>query len=88
MATAIRMGDLRALGKSEREKAIGGLVNEALRPVNGQAVIIKEKIQSYELRYKMTSDQLPVRLKNKTFCETAEVSNWLFWIRVRELSGG
>lgn len=88
MANAIRFADLKALGKTDRENAISGLMGEALAPVNGQAFVIKAKIQAYESRYEMSSAQLSERLKTNTFRETAEVSDWLFWLRVRELSGG
>jgi len=88
MANAIRFADLKALSKQDRENAIKGIRDEAIAPVNGQAFVMKAKIQAYESRYEMTSAQLRERLKTNTFRETAEISDWLFWLRVRDLSGG
>ena len=88
MANAIRFADLKALNKQDRENAITGLVSEALAPVNGQAFVIKAKIHAYESEYEMTSAQLAEGLRNNAIRETAAISDWLFWLRVRELSGG
>lgn len=88
MANAIRLSDLRSLGMHDREHALGALVDEAVGPVNGQAMAIKARIQGFESRYEMTSAQLVERLSRNQTAETAEISEWLFWVRLRELSGG
>lgn len=87
MATAIRFSELKALGKSDREKALNGLISEAKAPVNGQAFVVKGKIQAYETRYELNSADLPAAIRDNKLRETAEVADWLFWIRVRELCG-
>ncbi|HEX3865516.1 MAG TPA: hypothetical protein VHV78_02150 [Gemmatimonadaceae bacterium] len=88
MANAIRFADLKSLGKADREHAIGVLVSEAKAPVNGQAFVIRAKIQGFESRYEMTSAQLRDGLRTNKIRETAEVSDWLFWLRVRDACGG
>lgn len=88
MANAIRLRDLRSLGKYDRERAIQALVGEAVAPVNGQAMAIKARIQGFESRYEMTSDKLVGRLRLNSCMETAEISEWLFWLHLRDLSGG
>ncbi len=76
------------MGKHDREQAIGELVGEAVAPVNGQAMAIKARIQGFESRYEMTSAQLVDQLRRNLCKETAEISEWLFWLRLRDLSGG
>lgn len=88
MANAIRLRDLRSLGKYDREQAIEALLGEAISPVNGQAMAIKARIQGFESRYEMTSAQLVDRLRRNSCMETAEISEWLFWLHLRDLSGG
>ena len=88
MAHASAARDLRSLSKPDRDAAVGALANEAIAPVNGQAMVIKAKIQGYEALYEITSSQLLERLHSNPGAETADIAQWLFWIRLRDLSGG
>ena len=88
MALALRSGDLKALGKADRERAIGELIADAKAPVNGQALVIKAKIQGFETRYEMTSEALRQGLRANQVRETAEISRWLFWLHVRDACAG
>ena len=88
MAHAIGVRDLGSLSKHDRDVAITALVKEAIAPVNGQAMVIKAKIQGYEARYEISSSQLMDRLRSNPSAETADIAQWLFWIRLRDLSAG
>jgi hypothetical protein len=88
MGNAIHFSDLRALGGADRKNALEAVMREALAPTNGQAFVIRAKIQAYEARYEMTSAQMRQGLIDHSVRETAEVSDWLFWLRLRDLCGG
>lgn len=88
MAHAIRVSDLGSLSMPDRERALGALAKEATAPVNGQAVVIKAKIQGYESRYEITSEQLRDRLRGNPNAETKDIADWLYWLRLRDLSSG
>ena len=51
-------------------------------------MVIKAKIQGYETLYEITSNQLLERLHENPGAETADIAQWLFWIRLRDLSAG
>lgn len=88
MSNALRTGDLRSLSRQERDRALVALMDEAAAPVNGRVLANKARIRSFELRYEMSSEQLLERLARNAYTETAEVSEWLFCLRIRDLSGG
>ena len=65
MGSMIHLSDLRTLGKVDRESVLGRVVAEAVAPTNGQAYVIKSKIQAYESRYEMTSAEMRQGLQEK-----------------------
>lgn len=88
MEHSVRLKDLGALSATDREVALGRLTRAAAAPINGQAVVISTKIAAFENRYEMSSDELVDRLGAEGVAETAEYAEWLFWLKLRELSAG
>lgn len=82
MPYAIKDKDLAQLNAEERELVLDEIVAAARAPKNGQAAIIDARIEKYEQRYEMSSDELLSRLA-QGHKETAEIAQWLFWLSVR-----
>ena len=80
MAHAVRLSDLNAMKPSEREEALRRLAAEANAPNNRQLVAAQARIRAFEERYEMSSARLLERLAGNEIEETAEISEWLFWL--------
>jgi len=83
MSYAVRLSDLQAMNAAERATALEQLSAEARGPLNGNAAVLDSRIRAYEARYEMTSAQLVERLGTGAQRETADIVEWLFWLKVR-----
>lgn len=86
MEYCVRLSDLGALAPAERDGVLGQLTRVASAPINGQALLVKARIASFETRYEMSSADMIVRLGRSEIEETAEYAEWLFWLRLHALS--
>jgi hypothetical protein len=84
MAQHVRSADLALMSTEERDIVLGRLVESATGPRNGQRAEIEARIRRFELRYEIASEQLLTELATGTRKETAEIAEWLFWLRVRD----
>ena len=83
MAYTIKTADLANMTERERAVVLTELTESANGPRNGQAVVIDARIRKFESRYEMSSEELLRRLHSGEIAETAEVSQWLFWLNTR-----
>ena len=84
MAQHVRSADLALMSTEEREVVLGRLVDSAAGPRNGQRAEIEARIRRFELRYEVSSAELLKELAAGKRKETAEIAEWLFWLKVRD----
>ena len=84
MAQHVRSADLALMNTGEREIVLRELVDAAAGPRNGQLAEIEARIRRFEFRYEITSAELLKELAAGKRKETAEIADWLFWMKVRD----
>src|SRR5689334_34865 len=85
MAHAVRLSDLDALTAAERADLFRRVVADAANAPNGQGAAALARIRTFEARYEIGSPQLIERLRAGTMRETAEIAEWLFYLRLLAL---
>ena len=84
MSQQVHFSKLALMTTGERAVVLGELVASARAERNGQAAEIEARIRAFENRYELTSVALLQRLAAGAQRETAEIAEWLFWLRVRD----
>jgi hypothetical protein len=85
MPFQIRADVLAQLDPDERIKQLDALVQQARAADERSVAPIRDRVDAFERRYGMTSDELLARLADGTQKETAGIAEWLFLLDV--LSG-
>jgi len=78
--SALRVADLANLTERERRDQFLKLLAPPPGGVYPAEESIRNRIRSYEIRYEMTSAELLSKLAAGEMRETAEVSEWLFFL--------
>lgn len=83
MSYRVRLSELSVMTVPEQSAALTSLVAKAKGKPNGSLAELDARIRRYEFRYEMSSDRLTEKLKAGEQQETAEISDWLFWLDAR-----
>ena len=83
MSYPIKLADLGQMSKDDQAKVLTDLTDSAKQNRNGQTAVMDARIRRFEQRYEMTSAELLKRLEGGEVAETAEISQWLFWLGAR-----
>lgn len=81
---AISLSDLQDMAPEEREEVLGGLIEGARAPVNGQLTDIDARIAEFERIYELPSDEMVAEVDSGDRKETDEIASWLMLLRVRK----
>lgn len=81
---AVRLSELRDLPPEEKEKILGGLIEESRAPANGYLSELNGLIGEFERRYELSSGRLLEELYEGTRTETADIARWLMLLHLRE----
>lgn len=84
MPERVRLSELATMSSSELESQTATLM-EASRAADTQgSPTLERRIRNFEARYEMSSEALRRGLSEETVKETAEISEWLFLLDVRD----
>lgn len=80
MTYRVSLSDLAPMTPEEREAELAALVRAARSDGGGSARTLGARIRGFELSHGMSSDELLAKLRAGEVEETAEISDWLFWL--------
>jgi hypothetical protein len=84
----VRSAELSAMSEAEREATYTRLA-EALDTPNPEfEADVSRRIREFEIRYEVPSRRMLEELRAGQRKETAEIAEWLFWLRVRTNESG
>jgi hypothetical protein len=81
----LRSQDLARMTEREADAAIERLAADIGRVNPDLDAEIRARVRDYEIRYEVSSQRMVEELRAGTRRETADIAEWLFWLRV--LSG-
>ena len=85
MPSSIRLGELDTLTSAERADVLRKLVADASQPPNGHLAAARARVRDFERRYELSSEALIERLRTEEMRETAEIAEWLYFLRLTEI---
>lgn len=81
----VKLSDLANMSSKEREVTLDALVHAALQPPTKQDIArLEKKVQAFEQRNEMSSNDMLRQLQNGQIKETNEVCSWLMAISLLE----
>ena len=80
----IRSADLRHMTKDEIERAFDLAFECADETLEATLAELGAGLREFELRYELPTSKLSEALSAGRLHETADVSKWLFWARLRD----
>ncbi len=83
MPFTISSSDLRKLSPEDRERFVEAAFADSGEALSNYLVALDARLRVFERRYEMPSSALPAAIEGGQLAETAEISEWLFWVDVR-----
>ena len=77
----LNMQEFARMTEPERRAALAKVTSA---PPNGALTSLHEQIARFEARYEMTSDEMRQRFAEGALEDTADTSDWLMLVKVRE----
>ena len=71
------------LSESDRDKLLGSLFVSDPETVAGYLAVIDARLRVFEQRYEIPTGGVPAAIGAGRLADTADVSQWLFWMDVR-----
>lgn len=75
--------ELKSMTPEQRAEALSRLASAAAGKLNGALVSINEQIRAYEVKFRMSSDELEKKLKAREVRESQEICDWLMLLSRR-----
>jgi len=84
MAVTIRSADFQSMTAGERDEVLSAAFASSAADLRIYYLTVLAKVRKFELRYEMSSDDLPAALASERIRETADVCDWMFWSDLRK----
>lgn len=75
---------LHDMNPTERRAVLDASFEVSSDSVRIKLLEIGVRVRRYESRYEISSAELPAALAANTIQETAEICDWIFWVKIRE----
>jgi hypothetical protein len=83
------LSDLRDMDEAQREQQLSALVSASQQQSDATgAAVLQARIDKYERRYEMSSEEMLDQVAKDELKETAEISKWLFLLSARDHVAG
>lgn len=69
---------------AERRALLDASFEASADSVRVKLLEIGVRVRRYESRYEISSAELPAALAANTIQETAEICDWIFWVKIRD----
>jgi hypothetical protein len=83
MPVTIPSAALRQMSEEERGRLLDSAFAQAPEALTNYLAVLDARLRVFEQRYELRSADLADVLRSGRLHETAEVSEWLFWVGVR-----
>ena len=84
MPATIASADLRLMTDTERSRLLEAAFNSAPDALETYLAVLDARLRVFEQRYEMPSSVLGDALADGRLRDTKEVSEWMFWARLRD----
>ena len=83
MYQQVKLSDLQYMTQESRTRVLSSLIETATSNGAVSSNLLSARIKRFELQYEMSSDEMKEELGKGSLKETAEISQWLFLIGLR-----
>ena len=84
MPVTIPSAALRQMSEEERTRLLDAASSAAPEALATYLAVLDARLRVFEQRYELLSSQLHEALERGLLRDTADVSEWLFWVDVRD----
>lgn len=83
MPVTIPSAALRQMSEAERTRLLEDAFAESPKALANYLAVLDARLRVFEQRYELPSSALPEAMASGQLRDTADVSDWLFWARLR-----
>ncbi len=83
MPLTIPSAALRLMSEEERTRLLESAFSQAPEALTNYLTVLDARLRVFEQRYELLSSELHHAVKSGLLRDTADVSEWLFWVDVR-----